>query len=283
MRFAVFTVSLPEWTPEEAVERLASLGYDGVEWRVVDQRPHEGAPGFWAGNRCTWPLRTLRADAPRMRALTESARLEIPNLGTYVACDDLPAVQVAMEGAKAVGAPSVRVLAPHYDGSRPYLEVRERAVDGFRAVVDLAARLGVRALVETHMQTILPSASAAAAFCGHFDPVHVGVIHDPGNLVYEGYEPYRMGLEVLGPYLAHVHLKNASWLPVATREDGSTQWIARYAPLTAGAVDVGALFAALEAVGYQEWVSFEDFSTDEPLPERTRGNLHYARALAGYT
>ena len=34
MRFAVFTVGLPEYTLEESVVFLRDLGYDGVEWRV---------------------------------------------------------------------------------------------------------------------------------------------------------------------------------------------------------------------------------------------------------
>ena len=48
MRFAVFTVGLPEFTPEEAVAELREIGYDGVEWRVTDQQPSaDDQPGFW--------------------------------------------------------------------------------------------------------------------------------------------------------------------------------------------------------------------------------------------
>ena len=116
MRFAVFTVSLPEWTPDEAVRHLAALGYDGVEWRVVDPPPHDGAPYFWAGNRCTLPLRTVMDDAPRIRSLCAEHGLVLPNLGTYVSCLDAPSVAHAMEAAVALGAPSVRVQVPRYDG-----------------------------------------------------------------------------------------------------------------------------------------------------------------------
>ena len=46
----------------------------------------------------------------------------------------------------------------------------------------------------------------------------LGIIHDVGNMVYEGYERYEMGLSILGPYLAHVHVKSAApasfWLLV---------------------------------------------------------------------
>ena len=279
MRFAVFTVSLPEWSPPEAVEHLAALGYDGIEWRVIDQPPFDGAPSFWAGNRCTWPLASIVDDATRMRAMSADAELDIPNLGTYVSCLDLDAVELALRGAAAAQVPSIRVQVPNYDGRAPYLPLRDRALAAFDTVADLADRHGVRALVEIHMRTIVPSASAAAQFCASFDPRHVGVIHDAGNMVFEGFEAYRMGLEVLGPYLAHVHLKNARWTETGARDDGSSGWAAGFAPLTAGSVDVPALFGALASVGYDGWVSFEDFSTTRPLLDRTRENLEYVSAV----
>ncbi len=36
MKYAIFTVSTPEFTPEEAVIELKDAGYDGIEWRVTD-------------------------------------------------------------------------------------------------------------------------------------------------------------------------------------------------------------------------------------------------------
>jgi sugar phosphate isomerase/epimerase len=35
MKVGVFTVGLPDLTPEEAVRELKDAGYDGVEWRVT--------------------------------------------------------------------------------------------------------------------------------------------------------------------------------------------------------------------------------------------------------
>ena len=92
-----------------------------------------------------------------------------------------------------------------------------------------------------------------------------------------------MGLEVLGPYLAHVHLKNARWAPAGARDDGTVRWAAAFAPLDEGSVDVRDLLRALRAVGYDGWISFEDFSTDRPLLERTRTNLEAVRALLAAT
>ena len=162
VRFAIFTVSLPEWTPDEAVAQLAALGYDGVEWRVTDQAPHDGDPGFWWGNKCTWPLDTLLDDAPHIRARQRGRGPRDPEprdlclvlrARCRCACDGRRRRDRCSEHPRAGAA------------LRRHGAVRRTARHGaaaFDAVVALAARHGVRALVETHMQTILPSASAAA-------------------------------------------------------------------------------------------------------------------------
>lgn len=281
MKFAVFTVSLPEWTPDQAAPALAGMGYHGVEWRVIDQPPADGAPGFWAGNRCTWPLATFEQDAPRIRALTRAHGLAMPNVGTYCTCAETSDVDRAMRAAAVLGAPSIRVRAPTYDGRSSYRALWAEATAQFREVEALARARGVRALIEIHMGQLLPSASAAARFVQPFDPAHVGVIYDAGNLMYEGFETFRLGLEVLEPHLSLVHLKSAVWRQRGRREDGSADWAATFAPLRDGQVDVRALFEALTAVGYDGWVSFEDFSTALPLDQRLRDNLTYVRGIAG--
>jgi sugar phosphate isomerase/epimerase len=278
VRFAVFTVSLPELTPETAVTVLREIGYEGIEWRVTDQTSSaDGRPGFWAGNRCTLPLATFVEDAPRVREITERAGLAMPNIGTYAMCDELDAVERGMRGTAVLGAPSLRVRLPRFDGQHSFTPLWNNARSQFRDVEALARQYDVRALVETHNGTIFPSASAAARFLDDLDPRHVGVIHDAGNMVIEGYEQYRLGLDVLGPYLAHVQLKNCRWRVGGTRADGSDLWQTEWAPLTSGLVDIVALFQALDAVGYDDWISFEDFSTERPFRERIRDNLSYVQ------
>jgi len=67
IHFAVFTGSTPEYTPENVVTLVKNTGYEGVEWRVVDQEPApDGHPDFWRGNRATLPLRTFVDEAPRI-------------------------------------------------------------------------------------------------------------------------------------------------------------------------------------------------------------------------
>ena len=89
MKISVFTVMLPDLTPEQAAQALQTSGYDGVEWRVTrvpPERQHE-PPSYWGNNLCT--LAPTEADAHRARLLADAAGLAIPSLGTYIAGFDI--------------------------------------------------------------------------------------------------------------------------------------------------------------------------------------------------
>ena len=274
MKVGVFTVGLPDLTPEEAVREIESAGYHGVEWRVtrVPEEARSEEPSFWGNNLCT--LAPTEEEARRARRISEEAGLEIPGLGTYVAVGDLEAADEAMRFAVTSGAPQVRVGAGAPDG-RPYEELFA-AARGFLAGVEKLARSnGVKALIEIHHKTICPSASLAHRLVSAFDPDLVGVILDPGNMAQEGYEDYRIGAELLGPYLAHVHIKNSAF----ERPAGGGVWEPRWAPLEDGVVDFGQVFEALQHVDYDGWLVMEDFSGVRPSKEALRYNLDFVRSF----
>ena len=275
MKFGVFTVMLPDLTPEEAAGELAAAGYAGVEWRVttVPEAVRNAAPSFWGNNLCT--LAPVPADAERGRSLAAQAGLAIPNLGTYIDVGDLAAVEHAMRFAALAGAPSIRVGVARTNASGSFAALFGQTVAFLAGVEELARVSGVKALIEMHHGTIAASASAALRLVEHRDPARIGVIHDCGNMVYEGHEEYRRGLETLGPYLGHVHVKNAAF----DRPDGGGVWRPRWAPLHDGVVDFPALFAALRAVGYDGWVVVEDFSQAYPSRVALRENLAFLQQV----
>jgi len=279
MKFSVFTASTPEWTAEQAARTLAAQGWDGIEWRITDQAETE-TPGFWAGNRATWPYTGIEDLVPEIARVTAAAGLELSGIGGYQGAGDHEAVHRMLRVTAALGAEQVRVTLPATGGSTPYPQLFTKTRADLEWIAPRAAELGVKALVETHQDTITPSASAALRLLDGLDPEHVGVIHDLGNLVVEGQENLRAGLELLGPYLAHVHVKNARWLPTGSlREDGSAEWAYEWAPLKAGQASVSAYLDDLRAHGYDGWVTVEDFSAERPLAERTADNIAYLRSL----
>jgi len=274
MKVGVFTVSLPDLTPDEAVREIKDAGYDGVEWRVthVPEELRSDESSFWGNNLCT--LEPTVEEARRARRLSEEAGLEIPGLGTYVALGDLEAAHEAMRFAVTAGVSQVRVGAGAPDG-RPYEELFDAAREFLAGDEDLARSHGVKALIEIHHKTICPSASLAQRLVSSFDPGLVGVILDPGNMAQEGFEDYRIGAELLGPYLAHVHIKNSAF----ERPAGGGVWEPRWAPLEDGVVDFGQVFEALEHVGYDGWLVMEDFSGVRPSREALKYNLEFLRSF----
>lgn len=280
MKFSVFTAATPDWEPAEAARRIAAIGYDGIEWRITDQDEAD-PPGFWAGNRATWPLAGLEGSVSEIARITREAGLEFSGIGGYALAPDHDDVLRTLRATAELGARQVRVRIPFND-TQDYRTVFAQTRDDLEWASREAGALGVKVLVELHHQTISASASAALRLVDGIDPRTIGVIHDLGNLVIEGQEDTRAGLQLLGEYLAHVHVKNAVWQRTGqTGLDGDVRWESAWAPLREGIASVPDYFRALAEVGYDGWVTLEDFSTDAPLAERLTDDLAFLRASAG--
>ena len=280
MKYAFFTVSSPTMPLEEVAPMLEELGYDGWELRVVDEPPNPKGMEFWHGNKSTVPATGFVNEVPRLKALAEKYHLAFPNLGTYVRSDDAWAdIERAVQNAVAIGSPGLRINVPQYSSDQAFMPIWTQAREDFKRIEELASKNGVRALIETHMGTICPSASSARRLVEGLDPRHIGVIHDAGNMVYEGFENYRLGLETLGEYLALVHVKNATAYPFKTMPDTTIEWRFKFWPMHQGVANIRALIRALLDIGYDGWISFEDFSTQQKLPDRTRFNIDFVKRL----
>jgi sugar phosphate isomerase/epimerase len=273
MKVGVFTVGIPDLTPEEGARELKAAGYDGVEWRVtrVPEEVKDREPSFWGNNLCT--LEPTQEDAERARWVSGETGIEIAGLGTYIGVGDLVATEEAMRFARTAGAPQVRVGVERPREGTTYGELFETTKDYLAGVEELSKEHGIKALVEIHHGTIAASPSLAHRLITGFDPDAIGVIFDPGNMVHEGFEDYRMGMELLGPYMAHAHIKNAAY----DRPEGGGVWKARWAPLDDGVVDFGSFFGALRSVGYDGWLVVEDFSGVRPSRETLAHNISFLR------
>jgi sugar phosphate isomerase/epimerase len=278
MRYSYATVALPTLRPEEAVATLVELGYEGVEWKVGDPPDARisDARRFLQDNLCTLQLTEEAGDLARR--LAQEAGLEVVGLNPYIGHDDLPGLEAALRMAARAGAPQVRVQAPRLpaggavDVGRLLTEFRRFISSG----VERASHAGVRLVIELHHRTLLPSVGLAKPLLKDFDPSDLGVIYDAGNLVREGYEDYRLGLAALGPYLHHVHLKNAR---AVRRDDG--RWEYEWSPLDDGLVDVEWFLAALREAGYGGWISIEDLSGPLDSVSAAERNAELLRAIPG--
>jgi len=278
VKYSIFTVMTPEFTPEELVGKLAHLGYEGVEWRVATVLERKKKTSFWKGNKCSLFLQTLKEKAGYIKNITEKENLEICNLATYLEVDELEKIEKVMQAAKVMTCPQIRVGVPSYERGRNYDNLFEKTQENLKKVEKLASKYSMKALLELHMGNIIPSASAAYRLISSFDAGCIGVIYDPGNMVYEGYENWQMGMQLLGEYLAHVHVKNSSWIIERKDENGIFFWEPTWARLKEGIVEWKQVIDDLKAVGYEGYLSFEDFS-DISVEEKLAKNIEYLKSL----
>jgi sugar phosphate isomerase/epimerase len=277
-KYAVFTVMCPEFELEETAALAASLGFDGLEWRVTKRAPEPIREiSYWRGNRSTVDVDRIDAELKRAKEIADRHGLAMPTLGTYLRCGEPEQVEVVMRAAAAVGCRKMRVGPPAYDGARPYQELFDEAASQYERIAELARKYRVQACMEMHMGLITPSAGLAHRLVSRFDPAEIGVIFDPGNMVVEGYEHYQMGLELLGPYLSHVHAKNMMWVQQG-EEAGATKWEAQAVSMRKGQANWPAVVSALKKVGYEGWISFEDFSDGDTKAKLTE-SLGYVKGL----
>lgn len=268
MKLSVCSVILPELTFGEQVSLLRELHYDAIEIRVRD-RTGEYVDSIGPAN--------VRAELPRLKAALRPAGLPVCALGGYVNLHDpdLPALETTCAAAAELGAPMVRVMPPDWDGTGRFEDLFAAGRRGLDAVVRVVRGFGIKAVLELHMHTIVPSASAARRMLEGRDPADIGVILDPGNMVHEGFERWEMAVQILGPYLAHVHAKNAAW----RRSPGDpARWESGPAAFAEGCADWPAIVQALAVEGYDGCLSVEDF-TRRPAREKLTAARDFLRPL----
>ena len=263
MKFSASTVLFPELKDRrDLAKRVAKAGFEGIEWRV--QTDYHIDPA------------SLEKEAAEIRKICDDEGLKIVALATYLKWDEHEAIASVLRGAKIMGAPRIRLAGFNYNGSENYWTVYDRAV---KQITDLMPVLdqagGVKAAIETHFGTIHASAHGAYNVLRHFDPNKVSCILDGSNLIVEGWEDWKMVIEVLDKYLDHIHVRNAAWFNTA--EKG---WHWKWAPLEEGIADWHKIFLILKERGYNGFATTENILG---VPTSSKGYIGEAHAsLGGY-
>jgi sugar phosphate isomerase/epimerase len=292
MKFSTFNITTPDWTPREAAVELKALGFDGVAWRIVDQKESE-EPGFWIGNRSTWPLTGLEESLPEMVLLRDETGLTISAFYGYPRWNDHEAVERQLRACAAIGVKVCRVVGPGKStfgggplpqlGLAPFDELLEASRRDWKWVADCASEHGVKAVTPLHHEWVNASASGSRRMLDGLDPAAVGIIADWGHLAIEGWEDPLATVQILGPYLDSVMLKNFGFYPTRQRTDRTIVWEYRSEPLRSGRVDIPNVMAALNAESFDGWVTLAETAGDQPTRDRLADSLSYVKAAAAAT
>ncbi len=254
---ALFSSSLPGFAVERIVAAAAALEVGTIEWGAG---PGQAIAGM--------------ADAERARARCAARGLAVAGLSVQdveATLDRPERLLPHVRDAAELGAGWLRAFPPALAPAG--LAATQRACrDGLARLVEAAAPHGLRVLVEVSPGTVAPSPALLRALLDGQPPDAVGALYDPGNMAREGHVAPRIAVEQLGPYLAHVHLKNVAW----RRRDGA--WGIAYARLADGVVDWPEVLAALVAAGYDGLLAIDHLRGAPSRAELGR-ELAHARAL----
>lgn len=160
MKFGVFTVSLPEYTPEESVKLLKDMGYDGVEWRVITINKNDNSGGnndiwlsdrenkayknrYWTDNKSTLDVEKIGQEVDRVMPHCVEADLEVFALSTYLNTNQYDELTEVFKAAQRHDISMVRVglipLEPDYEKeTRSVVELNRNMRADLERLVDLS-------------------------------------------------------------------------------------------------------------------------------------------------
>jgi sugar phosphate isomerase/epimerase len=234
---AFSTLAFPDATLAEATSLGRSLGYAGVELRLIDgQLIDSSMPA---------------AERVRVKQTIAAARLPIVCVGSSIllTAEDAGAdLRRFLELANEWESPLIRVYGgPLAEEPRARRTQMESAAEVLQGAIPLAARLGVAIAIETHDS--FSASSVVAELLAMVDSRSVGALWDT-------HHPHRMGerpadvYEHIGPRVLHVQVKDARRSP---EHKGGWQLV----PLGEGEVPVREIIRLLAAGGYGGYLSVE--------------------------
>lgn len=274
-RLSAYTISIPHLNPREGAAAVKDAGYDGIEWAVHEDRGggSRQPTRLHRNDRCyILPTPDALAEA---RRISDAAGLPISGLGMTGTFCNPEGVEQALRLAEIAGTTQLRLHGGSTLEGQTYAEAYEETVRLCDAYSKIARGRGVKAVLHQHWGTAIASAGQVYRVLSQFDPELVGCIYDPGNMAVEGYDDYRLGLELLGPYVAHVHLKNVRYGHAVM----GGAWHSEWAPLDDGLVDLHRLFGGLRDIGYDGWIVMSDVGESREDREMLRYNYRFLRQI----
>lgn len=273
-KVSLFTACAPWVSLDLLAPICAKAGLQGLDLAVKEQAFDPAKPiNYWGNNAAGVNLANLETDLPQIQNILATTGLACPVLCSYLQASEVEKIRRLAQAAKTLGVPMVRIGIPGPRPGQVRTQVEETRAQ-WQVLAAIAAEYGIRFVLELHDRTITSSPSGALRILDGINPAHVGVILDIGNMAIEGNEPLAMSIELLGPYLAHVHVKDLIF-------QESQNWNGvqhRFVPLGEGCIRWTECLKLLAAANYQGWLVLENFSRLERGPERIAEDLAWLHA-----
>jgi sugar phosphate isomerase/epimerase len=278
MRLAFSANAYLRFPFEEAVTRLARLGYEGVE--VMADVPH------------AWPAYLLPEQKQALRDALARNHLAISNVNAFMmhAVDDarqrywhpswiepdphyrrirIDHTRRALTLAREIGAPCITTEpgGPVEPGAS-WQKALQLFVEGLKPVAEHAEKEGVLLLVEPEPGLLIETADQFLELMQHIRSPAVGMNFDIGHAYCVGDDPATT-IPRVKDYIRHFHLEDIA----ATR-------VHHHLVPGDGAIDFAAALRAIRDIGYRGWITIELYPyVDDPDDAAGRALKHVSNIL----
>jgi sugar phosphate isomerase/epimerase len=284
MKFGFSTNAFREYSLEETIEVLGSVGYDGIE--ILLDEPH------------LYPETVDDARTERIQRILADHDLEIANCNAFMFsagevsdrvreseysrdtedfhhpsfvehdAEDRQArvehTQAALRTAANLGAPCISIPpGGPVPFDRPDDEAMDDFVESLRKIAETAETVGINVLVEPEPELLIETTGEFLEFVERIDHSRIRCNFDAGHLFSVGEDPVE-AFDRLAEYVDHVHLED---IP-ADRSHEHTQ-------LGDGAMAIDDFLDALDSRGYEGFVTVELYPYEETAAETAREAMSY--------
>ena len=172
--------------------------------------------------------------------------------------EGVAALKVSLEGAKAYGADTVRLVPGRVSEIVSYDDCWKRTVEEIKKVIPFAEQLNVKIAVENVWNNFLLSPVEAAYYVDQFQSNIMGFYFDCGNILVYGWP--EQWIKILGPHIAKVHIKEFS-RKIADKQGKGAGFGVK---LLEGDVNWPVVMKALDDIGYSNWTTIEQRGGNTP-------------------
>jgi L-ribulose-5-phosphate 3-epimerase len=266
VRIAGHTMGTPEYSLPEAIALFADIGLEGIE--IVVQEEY----------CCGLAPRASSTEASRIGGLIRERGLEAVALTPYASAINslssaerkaqVEELRRVIDLAGLIQASFVRIYAGSYPPGTSQSESRWKVlVESMLELGECAREQGVTLAVETHFNTMTPSAELAARLVEEVKHPNVGVLYDQANLTFQGDEDYSKAIPLLAGRIVFAHAKDLVFkdpsaesarfqaTKVAVVDEDERQVRSRV--VGDGILPWGSILEALIDVGFDGWLSLE--------------------------
>ena len=272
MIFGYSTNAFKNFTLNEAIEKIARIGFKGVE--ILGDRPHLYPPDF-DDNQLAQLNEVLAKNDMRLTNLNSFTLFAVGDtyLPSWIEPDkERREIRIqhtldSLKVAKQIGCPNISIPPGGPLDGMARSQAMQLFHQGLERVVSLAEELGIKILVEPEPDLMIETTAQFKDFIKDVQSEAIGLNFDIGHFFCVGEDP-KAAFEELFQWVGHVHIEDID----PSREHN-------HLIAGRGGIKFKEIFESMAQLGYKYDISLELYTYQDMPEEAGKESLDYLRPI----